>query len=79
MRSPIFLFVVKAAALMPSLLQTSTLWRPMLPVEPRITVLPIILPPHARSRNSKSIYAGATNSTLSNLSSTPPWPGKIAP
>ena len=38
----IFLFVVSAAAFMPKRLQTSTLWRPMLPVEPRMTVLFII-------------------------------------
>ena len=38
MSRSIFLFVVRAETRMPSLLQTSTLWRPMLPVEPRMIV-----------------------------------------
>jgi glutaminase len=71
---------VMAATVNPSCSATSRVCRPMDPVEPKIEIVFVIVPSLFYYRKLKIIsITGATNSTLSKRSSTPPWARKRCP
>ena len=72
--SATLLWAVMAATVSPSCSATSRVCRPMEPVEPKIDIVFVIPTSLFYYRKLKIISnTGATNSTLSNRSSTPPW------
>ena len=72
--SATLLWAVMAATVSPSCSATSRVCRPMEPVEPKIDIVFVISTSLFYYRKLKIISnTGATNSTLSNRSSTPPW------
>ena len=63
-------WAVRAATRSPSCSATSSVWRPMEPVAPKMEI--VLLIAYALTRRSMISTTGVTNNTLSNRSSTPP-------